>query len=230
MKTLFRWLFRLFLVLMVLVVLAVIGALLLKDTIAKSLAEKNLRDGTGMDAKIAKLEVGLMTPTVNLESLKLYNTAEFGGGTFVEMPELRVEYVPREIREGKLHFKTVRLHIAEVNVVKNKNGKTNIDILQGEANKKSGGTNTNRGGKKKTDVPGVDFGGIDTLYLTVGKIKYTDLGDPRNNQEIQIGLKDEVGHNLKTEADVATWFGSVVLKLAFQQMMQNRSSGVCRIC
>jgi len=47
-----------------------------------------------MDARIEKMEVGLATPTVNLEGLKLYNTADFGGGTFLEMPELRVEYVP----------------------------------------------------------------------------------------------------------------------------------------
>ncbi len=208
MKTLFRWCIRLFVTLLILfIVLAVVGVLL-KDVIAKSLAERNLRDTTGLDARISKLEIGLGTPTVNLEGLKLYNTAEFGGGTFLDLPELRVEYVPEDVRSGKLRFKTVRLHLSEVHIVKNKNGKTNIEMLEKETKKKSSGQ------KDKTDKPGVDFGGIDTLYLTVGKIRITDERDPRNNDVIDIGLKDEVGRNLKTEAEITQWFQMVMLKRA----------------
>jgi len=208
MKTLFRWCIRLFFTLLILfIVLAVVGVLL-KDVIAKSLAERNLRDTTGLDARISKLEIGLGTPTVNLEGLKLYNTAEFGGGTFLDLPELRVEYVPDDVRSGKLRFKTVRLHLSEVHIVKNKNGKTNIEMLEKETKKKSSGQ------KDKTDKPGVDFGGIDTLYLTVGKIRITDQRDPRNNDVIDIGLKDEVGRNLQTEAEITQWFQVVMLKRA----------------
>jgi uncharacterized protein involved in outer membrane biogenesis len=208
MKNLFRWLIRLVVTLVILfIVLAVVGVLL-KDTIAKAIAERNLRDTTGMDAKISKLEVGLATPTVNLEGLTLYNTADFGGGTFLDLPELRMEYIPDDVRSGKLHFKTVRLHLSEVHVVKNKNGRTNIEMLQKETKKKSSGQ------KEKTDKPGVDFGGIDTLYLTIGKIRITDERDPRNNDVIDIGLKDEVGRNLKTEAELAQWFQVVMLRRA----------------
>lgn len=214
MKTFFRWLIRIVVTLLILfIVLAVVGVLL-KDVIAKSIAERNLRDTTGMDAKIAKMEVGLGTPTVQLEGLKLYNTADFGGGTFLEMPELRIEYLPEDLRDGKMHFKTVRLHIAEVNIVKDKNGKTNIEMMDKESKKKTRGD-------KGSNTPGVDFGGIDTLYLTVGKLRITDLGNPKNNQEINVGLKDEVGRNLKTEADVTGWFATVVFKLYLQEMMTN---------
>jgi uncharacterized protein involved in outer membrane biogenesis len=209
MRTLFRWLIRLFVTLLILgVVVAVIGVLL-KDVIAKSIAERNLRDTTGMDARISRLEVGLATPTVNLEGLKLYNTADFGGGTFLDLPELRMEYLPENVRDGKLRFKTVRLHLAEVHIVKNKSGRTNIEMLQKETRRKSGGA------KDKTDKPVVDFGGIDTLYLTIGKIRITDEKDPRNNDVIDIGLKDEVGRNLKTEAEITQWFQLVMLRRAF---------------
>src|SRR6185503_5385568 len=152
MKTFFRWTIRIVVTLVfLLIVLAVVGVLL-KDIIAKSLAERNLRDNTGMDAKIEKMEVGLMTPTVNLEGLKLYNNPDFGGKTFLEMPELRMEYVPDDIRGGKLHLKTVRLHIAEVHIVKSKDGRTNFEEVQKETKRKA------RGEKEKTDKPGVDFG------------------------------------------------------------------------
>ena len=213
---LFRWVFRIVLLLVVVGILLGIGLLLLKDSFAKSLAEKNLRDSTGMDAKIARLEVGLLTPTANIEGLKIYNSADFGGGSFLEMPELRVEYVPEDMRTGKIHFKVLRLHIAEVHVVKNKDGRTNLDAIHKESKKKSSGQ------KKKTDTPGVDFGGIDTVYLSVGKITVTDLGNPKNNREIRVNLKDEVGHNLKTEAELTAWFTFVVAKAMFQE---NAKSG-----
>jgi ribosomal protein S25 len=214
MRTIFRWLFRLALLLVVLGVLLGIGGMLLKDPIARSLAEKNLRDSTGMDAKIARFDVGILTPTVNVEGLKVYNRPEFGGGSFLELPELRLEYDPDLLRQGKLRLKTVRLHIAEVTIVKGKDGKTNIEAIEKEAKKKSGGE------KKRTDTPGVDFDGIDTVYLTVGKIKVVDLTNPRQSQEINVGLKDEVGRNLKTEADVVSWLGTIVLKLYIQEMFK----------
>ena len=126
MRTIFRWLFRIAILLLVLGVLVGIGALLLKDSLARSLAEKNLRDSTGMDAKIARFDVGILTPTVNVEGLRIYNRPEFGGGSFLDLPELRLEYDPDLLREGKLRLKTVRLHTAEVTGVKGKDGKTNI--------------------------------------------------------------------------------------------------------
>lgn len=215
MKSILRWTIRICITLLCLTLLLAILAVLLKDIIAKSLAEKNLRDNTGMDAQIAKLEVGLATPTVNLEGLKLYNTADFGGGTFLDMPQLRIEYVPGDIRAGKLHFKTVRLNLSEVHIVKNKSGRTNIELMQKESKKKTSGQ------KDKSNIPGVDFGGIDTLYLSVGKIRITDEANPKNNQVIDLGVKEEVGNNLKTEAEITEWFKGVMLKVAFRELMTN---------
>jgi uncharacterized protein involved in outer membrane biogenesis len=215
MRTFFRWAFRITVTLVFLLIVLLVVGVLLKDTIAKSLAERNMRDNTGLDAKIEKMEVGLMTPTVNLEGLKLYNNPDFGGGTFLEMPELRMEYVPDDIRDGKLHLKTVRLHIAEVHIVKSKDGRTNFEEVQKETRKKA------RSQKEKTDKPGVDFGGIDTLYLTVDKLRITDLRDRKNDREINVGIKDEVGRNLKTEEQITGWFALVVFRLYLQQAMTN---------
>lgn len=207
MKTLFRLFVRAAVALVLLCIVLVVVALLLKDVIAKNLTERNLRDSTGMDAKISNLEVGLLTPTLSMEGMKLYNPSEFGGGTFLDMPELRMEYIPEEVRSGKLHFKTLRLHLSELTIVKTKDGKTNLDALDKQMKDKTARN------KKKTDKDPVEFGGIDELYLTIEKLKFIDLGNPQNNREINLGLKDEVGRNLKTEAEITGWFGLVVIKL-----------------
>ena len=207
MKTLFRLFVRIAVGLFLWFIVLVVVALLLKDVIAKNLTERNLRDSTGMDAKISNLEVGLLTPTLSMEGMKLYNPSEFGGGTFLDMPELRMEYIPDDVRTGKLHFKTLRLHLSELTIVKTKDGKTNLDALDKQMKDKTARD------KKKTDKDPVEFGGIDELYVTIEKLKFIDLGNPQNNREINLGLKDELGRNLKTEAEITGWFGLVVIKL-----------------
>jgi hypothetical protein len=190
---------------------------LLKDVIAKSLTERDLRDSTGMDAKITKLEIGLATPTANLEGLTLYNPPEFGGGTFLEMPELRVEWLPGELKAGKVHFKTLRLNLSEVHIVRNKAGKTNIEAVhKSVSNKKSG-----KGG---FDVPGVDFAGVDTIYLKVGRIKYTDESNSKNNVEFNLGSREDVGRNLKTEKEIEQWFQLSLFKMALTQAATSPAS------
>jgi uncharacterized protein involved in outer membrane biogenesis len=211
MKTLFKWIFRLCFTLGLLLIVLLVAFALLKNEIAKALTERNLRAETGMDAKISKVEVNFGTPTLNIEGLKLYNPPDFGGSTFLDLPELRVEYATDEILERKLRFKTLRIHLNEVHIVKNKKGQTNLQLLDEMAKKKDAKR------KKKSDTPGVDFGGVDTLYLTVGRIRITDQSDPRNDEVIELGIKDEVGKNLKDEDDMRQWFNGVLLRLAIRE-------------
>src|SRR5256885_4175850 len=57
--------------------------------IFKNVAETQIRKSTGMDVKIGALHVSLTEPVFNLENFVLYNTAEFGGGTFIDRSEER---------------------------------------------------------------------------------------------------------------------------------------------
>jgi hypothetical protein len=206
MRSLFKWIFRIALALVVLAIVLVVAVLLLLNVIAKSKTEKELRDSTGMDARIAKMDVGVLTPTVHVEGLRLYNTPEFGGGTFLDLPELRFEYVPEDIRNRKWHFKTVRLHLAEVTIVKNKDGKLNAEILKSR-------TGDEKTKKKRTHE---EFQ-IDTLYVTIGTIKVLDLANPRNNTEYNVALKEAEGHNLKSQKQIEDWLTLQVVLAAAQQ-------------
>ena len=78
MKKLFKWLFRLALVLVVLIVLLI----LLRDPIAKAWVETRIRQQTGLPVKIGKLSVGLRQPTLSIDNFKLGNSPDFGGSTF----------------------------------------------------------------------------------------------------------------------------------------------------
>jgi uncharacterized protein involved in outer membrane biogenesis len=190
MKRLLRWALYLF---VVVVVLLAAGILLL-DRIAKEVVQSAIRSQTGLDAKIEKVTVGLATPTFTIEGLTLYNTAEFGGSPMLNVPEFHVEYDRDAIFSRNLHLKLVRLNISEVDVVKNKQGRENFQALQDK--------NRVSLSDAKSRTAGFTFTGIDTLNLTLGKLRISSLDAPNRRQEISFGIENQVFHNIKSEADL----------------------------
>src|SRR5690242_5163949 len=126
MKKLFKWMFRLILALLLLVLLLV----LFLDQIAKSLAEREIRSQTGLEVKIGRVSIGLRKPTLTVEDFKLVNSSDFGGSTFMDIPELYAQYDLSALRSWKVHLNLVRLNLGELHIVQNKDGKTNLQVLQ----------------------------------------------------------------------------------------------------
>jgi uncharacterized protein involved in outer membrane biogenesis len=189
MRRLIHWALYLFIVVVVLAV----AAILLLNTIAKEVAENRLRAATGMDARIERFDIGLLSPTVTIENFKLYNTPDFGGGIFIDMPELHLEYDPLAFRSGQLHLKLVRLNLAEIALVQDKKGRLNVQAMEKKSRAATGGN--------KSSGPEIQFTGIDTLNLTLGKFRQSNLASGRV-EEIEFGIKDQISHNVKSEADL----------------------------
>src|SRR6185312_12450244 len=122
MKWLFKWAFRV----IALAILAIVLLLVFKDTILCKIAEHQIRAETGMDVKIGRFSSGLLSPVVTIENLKLYNTPEFGGTEFLIIPELHIEFDAQAFQQQKLRIKLARFNLAELDVVKNKAGETNL--------------------------------------------------------------------------------------------------------
>jgi uncharacterized protein involved in outer membrane biogenesis len=190
MRRLVRWALYIFIVLTVMVVAGV----LLLNSIAREIVESRLRARTGMDVRIERIDVGLLSPTITIENLKLYNTADFGGSIFIDMPELHLEYDPQAIRSRQFHFKLVRLDLAEVAVVKDKKGRFNVQTMQKK--------NVEASQRKKSSIDEFKFTGVDTFNLTLGKFRLSNLGSGRE-EEINFGIKNQISHNVKSEADLA---------------------------
>jgi len=192
MKCLFKWFLRL----VVLCILLLVGLLLSLDSVFKALVERQIRAGTGMDVTIGKFSVGLLSPIVSIENLKLYNSAEFGGTPFLDIRELHVEYDRTALAQRVLHVKLMRLNLAELNVVKSDAGHTNLVSWQPAPTART---------------PRADewiFTGVDVLNLTVGKVRYLDLKNLRRNQEFNANLQNQIFKNVKTAADL---YGILVL-------------------
>lgn len=193
MKRPVRWLLRIALVLFVVGVAAIITSILLLDTVVRQIVTRRLQAATGMEVKIGAVHVGLLAPTMTIEKLKLYNTAEFGGSLCFDMPELHLEYDPAAVRAGMIHLPLVRLNLAEIGLVQDKKGRSNFDALQKEGTPSPAHTNS---------VDRFKFAGIDTLDLSLGKLRFSKLGSGQK-EEVDFNITNQILHNVKSETDLA---------------------------
>ncbi len=192
MLRLIKWVFLLIL----LALASFVGLLLSKDAIAKAAAEQQIRAHTGMDVKIGRFSIGLLSPVVTIENFKLYNTPEFGGTPFLDIPELHLEYDRAAFARRQLHITLLRLNLAELTLVRNDSGKTNIATFAAAPPPKVKTTNM------------VQFVGVDVMNLSVGQAHFIDLKNLRNNRQLNANLKNQVFRNVKTAGDL---YGVLIL-------------------
>lgn len=185
MRRLIKWLF----LLPVLLVVALVGLVLSKDAIAKAAVEQQIRAQTRMEVKIGKFSLGLLSPVAKLEAVVLSNPAEFGGTPFLNIAEAYVEFDRRALARRELRLKLVRLRVAELTVVRNDLGQTNIVVFAAAAAQHDNGA-------------ALGFGGIEVLNLSLQKVSYLDLGQPRNNRYFNVILQNQLHRELKTAAEI----------------------------
>ena len=210
MKCFFKWLFRLFIALVALVVVMIVVLLLSYNSILRVVIEHNIRAQTGMDAEIGSVNLALTSPTIKIQKFKLYNSRDFGGTPFLDIPEIYVEYDRAALARQEIHITLMRFNLGELDIVKNQAGQTNIFALGLKLPaKKSGGGQPAINFKKET---GYDFTGIDSLNVSVGSIKFIDLKNPQNNRAQVIGVDNCVTPNVKSPADLAPLVAIIVLR------------------
>ncbi|HEY3863083.1 MAG TPA: hypothetical protein VGO59_14470 [Verrucomicrobiae bacterium] len=194
MRRLFRWAFRLALALVVLAIVCAAAAILLADTLARELLIRRLRAATGMEAKVAEVHIGILSPTMSIEGLKLYNSADFGGSLCLDMPEVHLEYDPSALRSRKLHLTLLRFDLKELSIMQDKQGRKNF-----EAPRRNGQPSTQR-----RTSPGArwKFVSIDVLNASLGKFRMTSQASGRG-EEIDFSVKNQILRNVKSWDDLA---------------------------
>jgi hypothetical protein len=207
MRRVLRWVIGIVAVLLLLVA----AAILFRNPLLKTITCWNIKGNTGLETTMGGFNLDLGNSSLKITRLRIYNAAAFGGSIFVDIPEIFCEIDTRDTAQGKIRFKEVRFNLAEANIVQNTNGLTNLEALKKEMEKKapaSGRSHTN----------GFEFGGIDKLVVTLGKLNFTDLQDAANNAQVDFGIQGETVRDIiKTNADLENWATALVLRVALQQ-------------
>ena len=193
MRWLFRWLFRLLILLVVLVV----AAFLLMDTIAREITERRIEKATGFEARIGHMRVSIFEPRLTIEHLIVYNSADFGGSPMIDIPELHVEYSRSPLFYSNYHFKLIRLDLARLNVVEDKQGIKNLDVLEKNSKKHDKADEESSDDKTKDDKKG--FRKIDTLNLSLGRATHLDLRNPGKVEELNVDLRNAIFTDVESD-------------------------------
>jgi hypothetical protein len=215
-KSFLRWLGILFAVL----ILAGVALVLGRDPILRRIEERSIYESTGLRAEIGEFHSTLGSAAFVVRDLKLYNLAEFGGSLMAWIPELAVDVDASKVARGSLHFRSLRLNLAELHVVKSAAGRYNLDGMEKAVREHIERRRHRRPGEKQD----LDFDGIDQLKFTLRHVRYTDLQDPRRTRSFDLGVDDEVVTTLKTEEDLQYWIGGLVFRVLVQQSLRNFES------
>jgi hypothetical protein len=202
-RFLFRWLFRL-------MILAIVGGtalLLTKDLLLREWVVYRLRGITGLETRLGQLQTGLLNGTVTLTDLRIYNSAEFGGGPFLSVPDLHLELDGNALRHGQVRLKLGRLHLSEFNLVRNFHGETNIFALARRVQENASDLEN-----AAVSLPGLEFAGIDVLNLTLGTVRLTDMARPGASREFRIDVTNETLREVASMEDLTPLLFKVIFR------------------
>jgi hypothetical protein len=212
MRFLMRWGFRF----TVLAVVLVVALVLLKDLLLKEALQAHIQRETGLETRVGRFELGLVSPTLTVQDLRIYNPPEYGGSVFLHVADFHVEYDRAALAQRSLHLRLVRVDIPEATVVEGRSGQSNLEAIQKRLQR-----------RQAASAPKMDwtFDGVDMLNVSLGRLRRLDLRSPGAVETYDLGLQNETFHGLKNQGDVLLALGRVVVKLGVR-FLTNQSLGL----
>jgi len=174
----------------VVVVAMFVAISVIKDVAIKTAVEKGAEMVTGLRLTMSGFNAGILRSVVSIKGLKLYNPKGFTDPVMVNMPEIYVDYDLPAILGKTIHLKEARINLAEFVVVKNRDGRLNLDSLKAVTAQKQGKPVQDKSGKPMKMK-------IDLLKLKIGKAIYKDYsaGGAPSVKEFNLGI-DETFENI----------------------------------
>jgi len=174
---------------LIIAVLIVFVLSVLKDLLIKTAIEFFAPPIVGAKVEMTGFELGLFNHQIHITNFKLYNPPGFPDQEFLVIPEIRVQADIPSLMKGRMYFPLVVLNMDKMVVVKNKDGKMNVDELkiikdQQEANK-----------GKRMKLPVFK---IDLMELNVGKVIMEDYthAPPAKVEAYDVNIKDQKIRNI----------------------------------
>jgi len=150
----------------------------------------------GAPVRVGGLSLGIFTQRVVIKNLEVYNPKGFGPGKLLDIPLIDVKYDLSDILGGKLHLPYVNVDLQQMLVVRDKQGKLNVDSLKVAQSQ----TREKKPLKKETGFQ------IDYLKLNIGQIVYRDFsqGEKPVVQVFKVNLKNREYRNLNSPQQFAS--------------------------
>jgi len=158
-----------------------------KNLIATAAVTGGVKLITGLDARIAGMQVGVLTTAIRMQGVRIFNPRGFSDRVMAEVPELFVDYKLGAFLNGKAHLEAVRLNLQELSVIKAADGRHNLEAITAlEPGKVQGETQ-----RQQQQPPKAMPFRIDVLELRVGTVVYKDYTkSPPFVQAFNVGINE----------------------------------------
>ncbi len=143
--------------------------LLARNGLVKWSLEQGIQQLTGLPLSIAKLEIGLLEPQIRIQGLRILNPSSYRQTLMLDVPEIYVRYEPLRLLRRYFFVTEARIHLRELNVIKEADGQLNLNAFKNLKREPTEGSDV------KTSKSTAWKFYIDTLQLEIGKVSYQDL-------------------------------------------------------
>jgi hypothetical protein len=186
---LLRWAIRL----LGLLLIGLVAVAVWRNAWLRPMLEDSLRASTGMDAQVGQLRVHLWSPTVRLERVLLYARAEHGGGPWLVLPEVYLEYDFARLLRRELRFKLVRASVLDLLVLESGPGRSSLSELRAALAPAVA---------QPAAPPWFRFTGIETLNLSMGRVIVASLQRPGTMRVYPVNIQGALLRDMTSLADL----------------------------
>lgn len=176
-------------IVLIVIAASIVALSFFKDLIIKTAVTMTATRVLGTPVHIDGMSVGFIKQSVRIKGLRVDNPPGFPSGVLMDIPEIGVDYDLPAILKGNLHLRQLILNLKELNVIRNPDGKLNVDALKVVIPPKS---------EKNTPMQ------IDTAVLNLEQATLTNrTQDPPVTQTFNIGI-NRTYHNIQSAQQLAT--------------------------
>lgn len=115
--------------LIILAVAVLFGFCLVRDFLVKSLIGTVASSVTGAPTRVGGLSLSVIRQSVKISNFRMYSPKGFPKDILVDIPRISVAYDLGAFITGKIHLREITLELKEAGLVKNKEGRSNVDSL-----------------------------------------------------------------------------------------------------
>lgn len=179
-----------------------------KDILLTNFLKNTIKNSIRLESE-ANVHLSILANSLSVKDLKLFNPPEYPDRIMMYIPEIFIKFNIRDLLKKTICLEKVDLNLAELNVVRNSDGKVNIETLRIKTKKQP---------VKKTKVPSIK---ITSLNLKIDKATYSDYTKtPPEVKEFDVNLEEEIKNITNIEELVKIIIQRTLLKTAIGKLAE----------
>ena len=178
------------------VVIVVVALNLAKNLIVQTVFQSVVSKAAHVPVSVGSTDLSLIKGSITLKNLRVLNPSGFPERLMLHAPLIAIDCDVPSLWKGTAHFEQARIDLKEVVVIKNKDGRLNVDAVKPTAAETEKAKASKAQGK--SDSPKTKLK-IDKLILSIGQVVYKDYsqGGAPQVQTFNINIRDREYTNIE---------------------------------